>query len=365
MRTFRRLTFLILVSVVCSFGALASEDGAKEPYKGLSFDWGQQKLRVFGYGQTQFNVSESNETYDNRFEITRFILMADAQLYERLSFWLMVDLGSTASDKYLHEYYAQYTFCDQLKVRMGQFKIPFMLENLLSPTSIGKVNFNEVSLYEAGIAMDPLMGVSIARDAGVMLTGDAVKMADGHPLLNYSLGLFNGTGMNIKENNKYKDVIGMLNVMPVKGLTLSGSFMIGKGHALADDNWSEIEQGEDYKRQRGSLGAEWKSRPLTLRSEWVCGRNGDITNQGFYAEAWVKLYKGLDLVLDYEFLDKNIAWNKSRQAQCAVFTETNNYLVGLQYWLWNRCRISSQFIFNDRRTGLDSRQWVNQFQIVF
>ena len=171
--------------------------------------------------------------------------------------------------------------------------------------------------------------------------------------------------MNLRDNNKHKDVAAMLNVLPTKDITLSGSFIVGKGNAQVSDMFGTIAQGENYTRNRWSVGAEVNWRPLKLRTEYMGGKNGPVKNRAFYAELWCRLYRGLDLVLDYDYLDKNTALSKEARDAFPLWTRTNNYLVGLQYWVYKKCRISTQYVFSDRNTGPDTKAWITQFQIAF
>ena len=344
--------------------ATKPQDGEK-PVQPLNIHIGPSKLTLFGYAQTQFDMTKTGPETKNSFSMTRIILMANAELTRKLSFFLMIDAASTQAAKHLHEYYAQYAFMPELKVRVGQFKTPYTLENIISPTLLGNVNINEGTRYMSGIAGDPLYGNYAGRDLGAMITGDAIKARDGHYYLNYSVGVFNGAGMNLRDNNKHKDVAAMLNVLPTKDITLSGSFIVGKGNAQVSDMFGTIAQGENYTRNRWSVGAEVNWRPLKLRTEYMGGKNGPVKNRAFYAELWCRLYRGLDLVLDYDYLDKNTALSKEARDAFPLWTRTNNYLVGLQYWVYKKCRISTQYVFSDRNTGLDTKAWITQFQIAF
>lgn len=344
--------------------ATKPQDGEK-PVQPLNIHIGPSKLTLFGYAQTQFDMTKTGPETKNSFSMTRIILMANAELTRKLSFFLMIDAASTQAAKHLHEYYAQYAFMPELKVRVGQFKTPYTLENIISPTLLGNVNINEGTRYMSGIAGDPLYGNYAGRDLGAMITGDAIKARDGHYYLNYSVGVFNGAGMNLRDNNKHKDVAAMLNVLPTKDITLSGSFIVGKGNAQVSDMFGTIAQGENYTRNRWSVGAEVNWRPLKLRTEYMGGKNGPVKNRAFYAELWCRLYRGLDLVLDYDYLDKNTALSKEAREAFPLWTRTNNYLVGLQYWVYKKCRISTQYVFSDRNTGPDTKAWITQFQIAF
>lgn len=344
--------------------ATKPQDGEK-PVQPLNIHIGPSKLTLFGYAQTQFDMTKTGPETKNSFSMTRIILMANAELTRKLSFFLMIDAASTQAAKHLHEYYAQYAFMPELKVRVGQFKTPYTLENIISPTLLGNVNINEGTRYMSGIAGDPLYGNYAGRDLGAMITGDAIKARDGHYYLNYSVGVFNGAGMNLRDNNKHKDVAAKLNVLPTKDITLSGSFIVGKGNAQVSDMFGTIAQGENYTRNRWSVGAEVNWRPLKLRTEYMGGKNGPVKNRAFYAELWCRLYRGLDLVLDYDYLDKNTALSKEARDAFPLWTRTNNYLVGLQYWVYKKCRISTQYVFSDRNTGPDTKAWITQFQIAF
>ena len=344
--------------------ATKPQDGER-PVKPLNIHIGPSKLTLFGYAQTQFDMTKTGPETKNSFTMMRVILMANAELTRKLSFFLMIDAASTQASKHLHEYYAQYAFMPELKVRVGQFKTPYTLENIISPTLLGTVNLNEGTRYMAGIAGDPLYGNYVGRDLGAMVTGDAIKARDGHYYLNYSLGVFNGAGMNLRDNNKHKDVAAMINILPTKNITLSGSFIIGKGNAQANDMFGTIAEGTDYTRNRWSVGAEVNYKPMKLRTEFMQGRNGDINNRAFYAELWCRVLSNFDVVLDYDYLNKNTSMSKEARDAFPAWTRTNNYMVGLQYWVYKACRISTQYIFSDRNTGPDTKAWITQFQIAF
>lgn len=344
--------------------ATKPQDGER-PVKPLNIHIGPSKLTLFGYAQTQFDMTKTGPETKNSFTMMRVILMANAELTRKLSFFLMIDAASTQASKHLHEYYAQYAFMPELKVRVGQFKTPYTLENIISPTLLGTVNLNEGTRYMAGIAGDPLYGNYVGRDLGAMVTGDAIKARDGHYYLNYSLGVFNGAGMNLRDNNKHKDVAAMINILPTKNITLSGSFIIGKGNAQANDMFGTIAEGTDYTRNRWSVGAEVNYKPMKLRTEFMQGRNGDINNRAFYAELWCRVFRNFDVVLDYDYLNKNTSMSKEARDAFPAWTRTNNYMVGLQYWVYKACRISTQYIFSDRNTGPDTKAWITQFQIAF
>lgn len=317
----------------------------------VNIAFGQTKLSLFGYAQSTYAVENKNHETTNGFEVQRIILMSQLDINKRLGFFIMYDFNSAK----LHEYWAKYTFAPGLEIRIGQMKQPFTLENLMPPTLLSVVRMNQSVAYLAGIAGDPCFGNWVGRDAGIMLTGFLLPH-NGRHLLQYNLGVFNGAGMNQKENNSQKDVIGMLNYMPTKDITLSSSFILGTGHALVDSPYGAFKAGDNYKRNRWSAGVEAKTKPAYLRGEWLQGNDGGIHSRGGYADAEIHVAKKLDIIADYNYLQKNNDIKAST---------THTYTGGLQYWLYKQCRIQTEFSYAKQVDGPASRLWITQFQVAF
>ena len=313
---------------------------------------GQSTLKISGFGQATYTAQEAGQEKSNALEVQRFFAIANAQLTEKLSFLLMYDFAASK----MHEYYVQYAFSPALKLRVGQYKLPFTIENLLPPTLISNVGFDESAGFMAGFSSDPCYGMGrVGRDVGVMITGD-LWQKNGQALVNYYLGVFNGSGMNQKENNNQKDVVGQLNVSPWKGTTLSGSVMLGTGHAQAASPFGCFEAGENYRRNRFSVGLSQKNRWADVRTEAMWGNDGGAKSMGWYANAEIHLLKRLDLVANYDYLKRNLNLDG---------TATHNWLGGLQYWIHKQCCLRSQYIYKNRQTGHDTKAWVTQLQIAF
>lgn len=327
----------------------------------LNLDIGLSRLRVWGYGQMWFGYNDTNEA-SNYAQVKRIILMADAQITKEISFFLMYD----AAVSELHEYYAQYAVAPWLLLRAGQFKQPFTLESIYSPTFMSTIFYDPSVLYLAGIAGDPLMGNNVARDTGVMVTGDFWKNNKGRYLMNYSIGVFNGPGMNQKENNSQKDVIGMLKFMPTENFLVEGSFLVGTGHAQAASPYGRVAQGENYSRHRWNVGIEAKCAPFYLRSEYIQGSDAGVHSRGGYVNLLYTPVKRFDIVLNLDYLDKNTALSVAEQKEVSNFvTEQNTFTVGAQYWLYKRCRLSAQYVYTKPRVGAIGREFISQLQISF
>ena len=214
------------------------------------------------------------------------------------------------------------------------------MENPLSPTMLELVDvYSQASLFLAGEGPDPLHGVNYGRDMGLMLYG---SLFNNHLL--YELAVMNGQGINRRDGNNHKDLIAKLDYRPIDGLRIVGSAQKGKGHAIGTAAWNPgIEEGDDYDRDRVSIGAEWKhptvagqkstSGGISVRAEWMAGKDGDVTSRGGYITGCVPVGGGVDIVASADYFDRNIDM-KYYQTQLTG---------GLQYWFYKKCRLQLQY----------------------
>jgi len=61
---------------------------------------------------------------------------------------------------------------------------------------------------------------SNGRDIGVQIQGDFLKTAAGRNLVHYQVGVFDGQGINVRDVDQQKNIIGGVWVMPVEGMRL-------------------------------------------------------------------------------------------------------------------------------------------------
>ena len=322
-------------------------------------------ITLNGYAQTHYELTNTQTEESNDFQVKRVMLIAQGTMGKNLRAFLMVDAAAQRADRHLHEYYLQWKFSDALKIRVGQYKQPFMLENIYIPTILGTLNMTEGTRYMAGIAGDPLQTGMVGRDLGIMATGSLLRQKNGKHLMEYSLGIFNGAGLNQRDNNQAKDVIGMIQVYPLRGLQLTSSFILGRGHAMNASPYGDVIQGENYSRQRWSAGAEWKDKRIYLRSEYTLGWNAGIKSRAFYAEGWYKMLPKFDVVLNFDHLNRHTGLSLTERQSLRSHTQSFNYTFGFQWWFLRHCRIASQFVYGHRDMGKDTKQWVTQFQFAF
>ncbi len=233
--------------------------------------------RISGYIQTGYEWADDA----SGFHIKRVrVDMKGDILREKLDYRLQVEF---ASPKIVDAYVQWHPFA-QLHVKLGQYKIPFSIEN----TDYPPLKFEVI---EYPLALQRMMGFSekigdkslsaTGRELGATLYGGFFRH-DGYDVLSYDISLFNGAGINTKDNNRSKDVAARLTVRPFGGMKLSGSYYRG-------------EFGAEYLlRERYGAGACYDRGAVVVRGEWIGGRTGTPAADGapsgsFRSSGWYAL----------------------------------------------------------------------------
>lgn len=338
--------FFLLAFLAVTLGLHAQDN------KGASLDqWVntlKERITLSGYAQAGYTYSTETDG-QNSFDIKRIIFMANGQITDRWRCYFMFNFNNGGN---LLELYTEYKFLPELTVRLGQFKTMFTIENPMSPTTVELISCYAQSVaYLAGISGDPMYGNHAGRDAGLMVSGDLWKR-----LVHYDLAVMNGQGINLKDQNNHKDLVGNLMVHAAPWISIGGSFVSGKGHAQAASAAGGLTQaGEDYTRNRWSAGAVLTTRPLSLRSEYLRGKDDEVKSEGYYATASCHLCPRLDVVASYDYFNKNKAADMKQ----------TNYVAGVQWWFYPRCRIQLQYTYCDPHQRDNYHLLQGQVQVRF
>ena len=360
-KSFQKATLAMAMAIMSSTAAMGQQS-----QKDSDIDWMKEftsRVTFNGYAQGGYSWQDKNDKQQNDFNLKRTLLWAKARITDRWSFLFMHDFSSV-----VQEFYTDYRVTNDksLTVRVGQFKHSYSMENPLSPTMLELIDiYSQAVLYLAGEGPDPLNGVNYGRDMGLLLYGDVLN-----DHLHYELALMNGQGINRRDGNNQKDVIAKLDVRPVDGLRLVVSGQKGTGHAVNTAAWNpDIAVGDDYTRDRYSAGFEIKSgqygegkykeaRPMSVRAEWLGGKDGDVGSRGGYVTACIPLVQGWDFIASGETFDRNTkvdGWDQT------------NATLGVQYWFFKKCRFQLQYTrcFCGDQIGKNYNWLQSQIQVAF
>lgn len=294
-------------------------------------------MELHGYAQAGYTWKHQRNAHNNSFDLKRVLFWAKANVTDRWSFLFMHDFSSV-----VQEFYTDYRFLPkkELNVRFGQFKNSLSMQNPLSPTKLELIDcYSQAVVYLTGCGSDPLNGVQYGRDLGVMLYGDLFKNQ-----LHYEFAVMNGSGINRKDNNKHKDVIGKLEYRLKPNFRIVTTGQLGKGHALETSVYCpDIATEEDYKRDRWSVGTEWKAhtegvdywknRTAQVQAEVLGGRDGRNHSIGAYVTACLPVYKGMDVIASADYFNYNTDLGLKQM----------NLVLGVQYWFYKTCRVQIQY----------------------
>ncbi len=301
----------------------------------------QSRIKLHGYAQAGYTYSHQGGENKNTFDLKRVLFWAEAKITDRWSFLFMHDFSSV-----VQEYYTDFriTRNKALTVRFGQFKNGLSLENPLSPTSMEAIDvYSEAVTFLTGCGSDPLLGVQYGRDLGLSLFGET-----NNGKFRYEVDVMNGQGINKKDGNKFKDIIARLEYRPVQGLNIVTTGQFGRGHNILTGNMRSvynpfIANGQDYKRHRCTIGADYKSRAFNVHGEYLNGWDGDTHSWGAYVTGAVplarfgapELGKRLELVGSYDFFNFNTD----------LGYDQHKAIGGLQYWFYKKCRVQVQYVY--------------------
>ena len=287
-------------------------------------------IQIHGYAQAGFTYAHSNGNETNTFDLKRSLVWANGDITDKWSFLFMHDFSSV-----VQEYYTDYRLTNNkaLTVRFGQFKHGLTYENVLSPTGQETIDvYSEGVTYLTGCGSDPLLGVQYGRDLGIALYGET-----NNGKFRYELDIMNGQGINCKDGNAEKDFIGRLEWRPLEGLHFITTGQLGRGHAIATSLYNpEIKVGENYKRNRWSVGFNFKSKPLNVHGEYLEGKDGRVTSRGAYLTTCIPIRADkFDFVASYDFFNFNTQLDMHQ----------HKVVAGVQYWFYKKCRFQVQYVY--------------------
>lgn len=324
---FRHL-LLVLTMIGIGFSAEAQTQTTGEKIK----EFADKHLKLSGYLQGGFEWNEASDPETSFYLRRARVSLTGTAAKEKIDYRLQVDMAGSPK---ICDLYFRYKPLNELNVQFGQYKLPFSLENeLYGPTKFEFIEYSYLTTYlvRNNKAFDGISATG--RDMGVQLYGSFLAR-DGYSIINYNVGVFNGSGINAKDNNSSKDFIARLIVKPIKGLSISGSYM-----------YSETAFGskEYMKAPRWSVGAIYDVRHWIARAEFAQADFGGNKTNAFYALAGYHFEKPWSVVARYEFIrDDFNTMNEDRVTIGGVYKPFKFLRLQLNYAYTMNARIEKNF----------------------
>lgn len=310
-------------------------------------------LKLGGYGLLTYRYRQFDKSHhDLRPRVV--YLTINGKLTETISYGVMFEMVNPA----LFEYYAEWSPLDQLKFKVGQFKVPFTIENTISTTNLETI-YNTRSISNlVGMSDDVLAlynkNTGSGRDIGIQLSGSLLNNGN-YNLIEYWAGIFQGTGINMSDANNDKDFAGTLLFQPIKGFRIGGGAYFGEATYKA----SGEDDIADHVRNRWALSSDIKTDRFYARAEWLHGNDAGVKKEGLYGTALYYLIpEKLNVVGKVDYFNKNKDTN----------SEVMDYTCGVNYYFYPRCRLQLNYTYSDYSKNWDARNTnmvAAQMQIVF
>ncbi len=246
-----------------------------------------------GYTQVRYQFQQDKK---DGFDIRRARMSLKGKLGKQLGYKLQAEFGG--SNPKLLDTELTFDLHRAAKFSAGQFKIPFSQENLTSSSKLETINRSQVveSLTARG---KDVIGNQNGRDIGFQLSGSFGKTAK-TTLIDYAVGIFNGSGINTSDLNEEKDAAGRFVLHPFGHLSVGGSYYVGH-YTLFNT--------PDQTDGRNRIGAEFafSCSSFSLLSEYIQGKDASVEKSGWYIQSgYFIISEKLQAIVKYDTYDPNI-----------------------------------------------------------
>lgn len=230
---------------------------------------------------------------------------------------VVTNVSPSQSSRILQDAFITLNYIKNVKVDVGQFKIPLTLEGLQSSAALDTV---ERALFMSDRSRGG--GLGDIRDFGVQFSGPLGKS------FNYQIGVFNGTGenQNISDTNQEKAVIGRFVVRPpfIKGLQIGAS-----------GAWSNSDRLTNPRRDRAGGELLYVNGKFKVKAEVMGGVDGDLHRLGYYTHFGYKITPKIEAIFRVDGFDPD-----RRRETSASNDSERDYVTGFNYFI-----VENRFMF--------------------
>lgn len=292
------------------------------------------RMKLSGWVQTRWTNAVGTT---NPLEIRRGRIALDGNLTPRVGYKVQIDavrspvLLDARLDLKLSPY-ARLTF--------GQFKIPFSQENLVSSRDL-------IAIERSNVVNSLVPGRdngSNGRDIGAQLEGNILRN-DGRPLFGYSVGLFNGAGINRRDDNRRKDVAGRLVLYPLAHLWIAGDYYHGASGT------------KELSKERAGTEFAFVHKLYSLRGEYIWGHDDAVRKRGWYTQFAYRFQEKWEGFLRFDNYDPDRG--KPRDV-------SSTYLLGVNWFVTNGVKLQANYGLVDYKARTDlTNLFLTQVQFQF
>ena len=347
---------------LCAFGVVAAQTTSETDVEALQqrvaklekraqvWDKLKPAFKFSGYIQAGYDYLWNEDgTTTSTFHLRRARMSLQGDIYKgqkgaKASYRIQIDLCKELS---IMDLWVKYQPVNQFGAQVGQFKVPISIENTdYNATKLEFITYANTVQRLVRMSSSDLQGInSSGRDIGLQLYGGFIKKDD-FSIINYELGVFNGAGINNKDNNKSKDIAGRLIIQPMKNLKIAGYYMGGQTNAssLVEKYPGMLVNHPDanvtylgYCRYGG--GVDYANKYIFARSEYIAGKTGDLASEGVYVQVGYKFLGKCSVGVRFDYFDENVNVDGSQL----------NYSAAISYHPWKYLRLQAEYTLQQYR----------------
>ena len=322
-----------------------------------------KNIKFSGYGMLQYQGEDKEGAHTNTFNLrlARFILDGKIGDFD----WRAQIQGTNVKGPgeptvQLVDLYAEWVKHKAFRVKVGQFKRAFTYEN---PITQGWYSYAMVINNLSGFGDRTGEKSSGGRDIGIQVQGDLFPNAAGRRLFHYQLGVYNGEGINEKDKDNRKDIIGGAWVMPIKGLRIGAFGWTGSRGGMLDPVTGTKRSVE---KNRYAISAEYDKDEWTFRTEYIHSQGWGAAkaannvreidySKGDKADGWYAF--GIVPVIKSK-LHAKARYNLYRQSK-EWSTSKTMYEVGVNYFFTKNLQLNMEYARVNERATHDSYNFVD------
>jgi phosphate-selective porin len=325
----RGLAAALSLILILGAGLLVAEE-KKEPQPVTS----TSAFKLTGYTQARYTLDNFGP---DTFQLYRARVGLEGEVFKNIRYKFLFEAARTPQ---LLDAMIEFGLVKNGFLRVGQFKVPFSQENLLSAALLDTINFSQVVSKLVPGRDNSANG----RDIGIMAdykygTAEAI------------VGVLNGSGINKADTDEKKDFAGRLTWSPLDFLSIGGSVYLG--HTIPATTTSPI-----FKRNRYGLEMAFNYSDFMVKSEYVYGEDDIKSANGWYVlGGYFALPKKLQVIVRYDSYDKDRAVAGNRN---------DIFLLGVNWFFTPKTKFQINWELAKPETGkMNFSALLGQFQVGF
>lgn len=316
---------LILILTAGLLGAEEKKDSAPPVVSSVP-------LKLSGYTQARFTFDNFGP---NTFQLYRARLGLEGEIFKNIRYKFLFEAARTPL---LLDAMIEFTLVKNGALRVGQFKVPFSQENLLSAAVLDTINFAQITSK----LVPGRDNSSNGRDIGFLATYR-------YGTVDATVAALNGSGINKPDVDDAKDFALRVTWAPLDFLSVGASEYLG--HTIPVAAADPV-----FKRGRTGLEVAVNKSDWILKAEYIWAVDNLKDASGFYVlGGYFVLPKKLQAVVRYDTLDLDMDLDGNRKTI---------FLVGLNWFFTSRTKFQINCeLVKPEGTNLDFSALLAQFQI--